>query len=54
MILSCAKQHGYVKHRTRKTVFYLCVNDFGVKYHSKEDTEHLIQIIGKDYKYTVD
>ena len=29
------------KHQTRKTVFYLRADDFGVKYHSKEDSNRL-------------
>ena len=28
---------GIWKHNTRKTLFYLCVDDFGAKYYSKED-----------------
>ena len=42
------------KHKERKTVFCLCVDDFGVKYHSKEDTDHLLQTLGNHYTYTID
>ena len=40
-------------HESRKTVFCLCVDDFGVKYFSKADAEHLINAL-HDYKTTVD
>ena len=40
-------------HDTRRTVFCLCVDDFGVKYFSKEDAEHLLKAL-KDYKITID
>ena len=33
---------GLWKHKTRDTVFALCVDDFGVKYTSKETINHLI------------
>ena len=32
---------GMWKHETRQTLFCLCVDDFGVKYFSKEDVQHL-------------
>jgi len=56
-------EHGYVRagltpglfnHVTRPTIFTLFVNDFGVKYNSKEDALHLIQTLEKKYKITVD
>ena len=45
---------GMWKHATRKTKFCLCVDDFGVKYHSKDDIEHLLGALRKDYTCTVD
>ena len=33
------------KHKTRKTLFCLCVDDFGVRYYSKEDVQQLHDII---------
>ena len=30
------------------------VDDFGVKYFSRDDAQHLLNALGKDYKYTVD
>ena len=40
-------------HNSRKTIFCLCVDDFGVKYYSKADADHLISAL-KDYKLTID
>ena len=40
-------------HNTRKTVFCLCVDDFGVKYFSKDDAEHLLKAL-HNYKATID
>ena len=45
---------GIWQHATRKTKFCLCVDDFGVKYFSKEDADHLLESLGKHYTYTVD
>ena len=40
---------GMWKHKTRQTVFCLCVDDFGVKYYNKEDVQHLHDTIAKEY-----
>ena len=48
------ESNGLWKHKTRKTIFALCVDDFGVKYHSKEDAQHLIDALGTHYDITVD
>ena len=57
------KQHGYQpdrycpniwKHEIRKTKFCLCVDDFGVKYYSKEDANHLIAALQQNYDITID
>ena len=45
---------GMWKHKTRQTIFFLYVDDFGVKYFSDSDANHLLQALGKDYQYTVD
>ena len=56
-------EHGYAPvphtlgiwhHKTRRTKFCLCVDDFGVKYFSKEDADHLITSLGKHYRCTTD
>ena len=48
------ESNGLWKHRTRKTVFALCVDDFGVKYYNTDDANHLIQALDKHYDITVD
>jgi len=45
---------GIWKHVTRPITFCLCVDDFGIKYTSKEDALHLLDSIGTNYKYTCD
>lgn len=41
-------------HRTRQTKFCLCVDDFDIKYYSKEDVEHLLQALKTLYQVIVD
>ena len=45
---------GLWKHKKRPTVFCLCVDDFGIKYWSKEDANHLERAIATKFKYTID
>ena len=45
---------GMWKHNTRKTLFCLCVDDFGVKYYSKADVQHLHDTIAKEYTCKID
>jgi len=45
---------GLWKHKTHPIIFCLCVDDFGVKYWSKEDADHLCNAIGANFRYTVD
>ena len=45
---------GLWKHISRLTVFALCVDDFGVKYHSNEDLNRLLETLRKHYKCTID
>ena len=45
---------GMWKHTTRPTRFCLCVDDFGVKYFSKTDLEHLHSALQTHYKCTID
>ncbi len=45
---------GVWQHATRQTKFCLCVDDFGIKYFSKEDAQHLLYTIGTTYRYTID
>ena len=41
-------------HKTRRTKFCLCVDDFAIKYYSKDDAEHLISALKDAYTVTVD
>ena len=45
---------GIWQHETRPIIFCLCVDDFGIKYNSKQDAQHLLDAIGANYKYTYD
>jgi hypothetical protein len=45
---------GLWTHETRKTKFALVVDDFGIKYESEEDAQHLIDSLTPFYKITVD
>ena len=45
---------GMWYHTTRKTRFCLCVDDFAVKYHSKEDADHLLSKLRKWYGVSID
>jgi hypothetical protein len=45
---------GLWKHHTRPIVFTLCVDDFGIKYTSCDDLEHLLSTIRKYFKCSVD
>ena len=41
-------------HTSGKTKFCLCVDDFGVKYYSKNDANHLLDALKKGYPVTVE
>jgi hypothetical protein len=45
---------GLWTHETRKTKFALVVDDFGIKYESEENAQHLIDSLTPFYKITVD
>ena len=45
---------GIWKHQTRRLCFALCVDDFGVKYHNKEDVQHLIDSLRKHYEISIE
>ena len=42
------------KHPTRKLLFNLCVDDFGIKYHDKNDVYYLVDIVEQKYKTKID
>ena len=57
------KPHGYEpipfslslwRHKTRRTKFCLCVDDFGVKYFTKEDADHLLNALKSGYPTSID
>ena len=57
------KPHGYIpcpftadlwRHTTRRTKFCLCVDDFGVKSFSPEDTTHFISTLQQYYEISID
>ena len=45
---------GFWTHNTRPTVFTLCVDDFGIKYCSRDDADHLIKAIQSAYQCKID
>ncbi|NNE46316.1 MAG: hypothetical protein HKN37_06620, partial [Rhodothermales bacterium] len=45
---------GLWRHRERDTKFTLIVDDFGVKYTSDDDAEHLLSTLRKYYRVTTD
>ena len=62
-LVSKLKIHGYFpsphtngiwEHKTRKTRFCLCVDDFGIKSYSHDDTQHLINALKSNYTISVD
>ena len=62
-LVSNLKSHGYKpipntlglwNHETRPTTFCLCVDDFGIKYFSKDDIDHLLNALEQNYVCTKD
>ena len=45
---------GMWKHHTRKTIFYICVDDFGIKFYNKNDIDHLLTSLRHHYKVSID
>jgi hypothetical protein len=45
---------GLWKHATRCTTFTLAVDDFGIKYFSKADADHLFAALEEKYSITLD
>ena len=48
------RTHFLWKHATREITFSLAVDDFGVEYVSKENADHLIQALKKQYTISTD
>ena len=45
--------NGLWKHKTKRTLFALCVDDFGIKYDSMEDLNHLTTALKENYEINV-
>ena len=45
---------GLWRHTTKRTRFCLCVDDFGVKTFTKEDSLHLLDALRSHYRITID
>jgi len=45
---------GMWKHKTRKTLFCLCVEDFGIKHFNQDDLTHLLTTLREHYTVSVD
>ena len=45
---------GMWKHKTRCTIFCLCVDNFGVKYYTKDDVHHLQKTLQPVYDVKID
>jgi hypothetical protein len=45
---------GLWRHATRPTTFTLAVDDFGIKYFSKPDAQHLFDALSNRYELTID
>ena len=41
------------KHQTHSTVFNICVDSFGIKSNSPDDTHHPINLIVKCFKFSI-
>ena len=57
------KTHGYYPaigtneifpHKTQKIKFCLCVDDFGIKYHSTDNADHILNSLKEKYAITTD
>ena len=43
---------NFWKHDTRPTIFCLYVDNYGVKYFSKQDADHLFKALATNHQYT--
>ena len=62
-IISHIDTHGYYPvpfttilwaHKTKRKYFFLCVDDFGVKYFTKDDANHLLYSLKNHYEISTD
>ena len=47
------ESNGLWTHKLRNTIFALCVDDFGIKYFSKDNADHLIKTLKPHYDITI-
>jgi hypothetical protein len=50
----CALTPGLWRHTTRDTIFSLVVDDFGIRYTSRDDADHLISTLKTAYEVSLD
>ena len=50
----CPNTTGLWKHKIRRTIFCLCVDDFGIKYYNENDKKHLLKALMQFYVVSVD
>ena len=50
----CLCTPGLQKHKTRKTTFTLCGENFGIKYHTTDDLYHLFNALKTKYEISID
>ena len=48
------ESNGLWRHEDQHTIFSLTLDDFGIKYFSKEDAVHLIETLQKHYEISID
>ena len=45
---------GFWYHKNRKAVFFLCVDDFIIKYYSQEDVQYFQDSFKNHFKFHID
>ena len=50
----CHYTLGLWKQITRRTIFILCVDDFGIKHYNKDDPNHLLNALHTKYEIATD
>ena len=52
--MQCKNTHDLFCHHTQKSTFILVVDDFGIKYMSESNLQHLITAVRELYTITID
>ena len=50
----CPMSTGIWSHKSRRTKFCVCVDDFGIKYFNNDDADHLLNSLKQHYQLTID